>query len=251
MNLVAAIKPFGLAVLNTLLPPHCLACDAPVDADGKFCLPCFRRANFITAPFCARCGVPLPFAAAAGSAGDCDKCEADPPAFGQARAALRYDELAKKLILPFKYADRPEVARGISLLMARAGAPLLAQAELLIPVPLHKSRLRHRRYNQSVLLAVALGRSHGLTVARDALVRHKSTLPLAGMDLAARRAELDGAITIRPGRATLVQGRRILLIDDIMTSGATANACATALAAAGAVAVNVLTATRVADPRFE
>jgi ComF family protein len=251
MTLFAALKPIGMAVLNTLLPPNCLACDAPVDADGQFCLPCFRQANFVSAPFCAQCGVPLPYAAAAGLDGKCGKCEADPPFFTQARAALRYDELTKKLILPFKYADRSEAARGIAVLMARAGAALLDGAGLLVPVPLHISRLRRRRYNQSVLLAAALGRTHSLPVARDALVRQKPTAPLAGMGLDARRTELADAITVRPGRAALLQGKPVLLIDDVMTSGTTANACAIALLGAGAVRVDVLTAARVADPRFE
>ncbi len=192
----------------------------------------------------------MPYEAAAGRQGKCDRCEADPPAFTQARAALRYDELTKKLILPFKYADRPEAARGIAVLMARTGAALLAEAGVLVPVPLHKSRLRRRRYNQSVLLAAVLGRKAGLPLIRDALVRHKPTAPLAGMGLDARQAELTDAITIRPGRAALLAGKAVLLVDDVMTSGTTANACAMALLAAGAVRVDVLVAARVADPRF-
>jgi ComF family protein len=251
MTLFTILKPFGLAVLNTLLPPNCLACDAPVDADGQFCLPCFRQANFVSAPFCTQCGVPLPYAAAANAAGKCGTCEADPPAFTTARAALRYDELTKKLILPFKYADRVEAGRGLAVLMSRPGAELLAAADLLVPVPLHKSRLRHRRYNQSVLLAAALSRTAKIPLSRDALIRLKPTLPLAGMGLEARRAELADCIAIRPSRAPLLPGKNLLLIDDVMTSGTTANACAMVLLAAGAAEVNILTAARVADPRYE
>jgi ComF family protein len=245
------IKSLSHAVLNTLLPPACLACDTPVDADGQFCLACFKRANFVSAPFCRHCGVPLPYATGAGITGDCIKCEAAPPPYGTARAALRYDDIAQALILPFKYADRTELARGLALLMARAGAGLLAGAEILVPVPLHISRLRTRRYNQSALLAAALGRITRLPVAQDVLIRPKATAPLAKMGLAARQAELQDAILVRPGRSGLITSKTVLLIDDVMTSGTTAEACAAALLAAGARRVDVLTAARVADPRYE
>lgn len=242
------LKLWGQALLDTLLPPSCLACDAPVPADGQFCLPCFRQANFISAPFCGHCGVPLPYGLPGAL---CTHCADTPPLFSRARAPLRYDELAKRLILPFKYADRTEAARGLAVLMARAGAELLAAADLLVPVPLHPARLRRRRYNQSVLLAVDLGRRAQRPVARDALRRIRATAPLGGMDRATRAAELAGAIAVRAGAEQHLRERNILLIDDVMTSGATANACAAALLAAGAARVEVLTATRVADPRFE
>ncbi len=247
MNLAALLKPVGILLLDTLLPPSCLACDAPVDADGQFCLPCFRRVSFVSAPFCAQCGVPLPYGAAAGATGVCAMCDGFAPVFHQARAALRYDAAARQLILPFKYADRTDLARGLALLMARAGGGLLAQADVLVPVPLHKSRLRTRRYNQSALLARALGRISAKPVLLDALARIKPTVALGKLGVASRRAELAGTITAR--HKTLA-GKRVLLIDDVMTSGATADACAAALLAAGAAQVDVLTAARVPDPRL-
>ncbi len=196
-NLLAAMKPVGLAVLDSLLPPACLACDAPVGADGQFCLPCFRRANFVSAPLCASCGVPLPFGAYAGVEEICGVCEASPPAFSQARAALRYDEMAKGLILPFKYADRTDLSRGLARLMARAGAKLLERAEVVVPVPLHVRRLRQRRYNQAALLAGELGRMARKPVLQDALARVRETVPLGPLAAAARREVLVGTISVR------------------------------------------------------
>jgi ComF family protein len=247
MNL-ARLRPIGLALLDTLLPPNCLACDAPVAADGQFCLPCFRQANFISAPFCAHCGVPLPFA---GATGFCTNCATAPPAFVAARAALRYDDLAKKLILPFKYADRPEAARSLAVIMARAGQGLLAGADVLVPVPLHKTRLRHRGYNQAVLLAANLARRAGKPVLRDALVRPRPTPPLRGLGVAARQAAMAGTIAATQAAADQLAGRAVLLVDDVLTTGTTAHECAKVLLAAGARRVDVLTIARVADPRFE
>ncbi len=243
------IKPLLRGVLDTLLPQNCLACDTPVEADGQFCLPCFRGAGFISAPFCAQCGLPLPHIGVADAGGHCPRCEAAPPAFTQARAALRYDDIAKRLILPFKYADRPEAARGIARLMLRPGAAMLAAADVFIPVPLHRSRLRQRRYNQAALLAKALAQLAGRPCIPDALLRTRATAPLARLGLEARQAELANVIALRPGIRP--KSKRVLLIDDIMTSGTTANACAVALLAAGAARVDVLTAARVADPRLE
>ncbi len=220
-----------------------------MEAEGQFCLDCFRQANFISSLQCQVCGVPLPFVAAPGQT-ICPVCVAAPPAFGQARAALRYDPLSQRLILPFKYRDRTEIARGLALLMARAGAPLLDRADALVPVPLHKKRLRQRRYNQSALLAVALGRIAKRPVLLDALERTRATMPLVGLGFAERRLVLEDAIAARPGAARRLASRNILLIDDVMTSGATANACALALLEAGAAGVDVLTAARVADPRL-
>jgi len=214
---------------------------------GLLCSGCFRDVSFITEPCCHRCGVPF---GSAGLAGLCASCIEAPPVFRRARAALRYDEAARRLILPFKHADRVELSGVLAAYMARAGADLLTAADVVVPVPLHRARLFRRRYNQAALLARAVGRAESRPVLLDALRRVRGTAPLGAKSAEERAAMLAGAIDMRPSRAARIAGRRVLLVDDVMTSGATANACAAVLLAAGAVAVDVLAAARVPDPRF-
>ncbi len=207
--------------------------------------------RFIAEPLCQSCGLPFGNLAEAGPRRICTACTAQPPPWGRARAALLYDEAAKSLILPFKHADRQENAATLALHMQRAGAALLSGAELLVPVPLHRRRLLHRRYNQAALLAAALARRTRLRAVPDLLARVRATHPLGERSAAERAALLRGAIVVRPARRVLVAGRRVLLIDDVLTSGATAGACARALLDAGAANVDVLVASRVADPRSD
>jgi len=170
-------KSLGRAVLDLLLPPQCLLCEQVVDAPGQFCLECFREVSFISAPFCPRCAVPLAYANQAIN-GVCPRCAVSPPVWGRARAALRYDAQSKRLILPFKHADRTDLASPLAAMMVRAGADVLAEADLLVPVPLHPSRLRARRYNQAVLLARQISRRTHVELFPDALVRLRATAPL-------------------------------------------------------------------------
>ncbi len=240
----------GRMALDLLLPPVCLTCDRPVEAPGRFCAACFARTGFVTEPCCHCCGQPFAHAGLGGAAGRCPSCLAHAPPWRRARGALRYDAQAAKLMLAFKYADRPDLAAPLAALMARAGAALLRDAELIVPVPLHRRRLFARRYNQAALLALALGRRSLRPAVPDLLVRTRPTVKLGDLGRAARAEVLAGAIAVRPARASLVAGRQVLVVDDVMTSGATAAACAAALLAAGAAAVDVLVAARVPDPRL-
>lgn len=250
----AALSLFATAAhatLDLLLPPQCLTCDAPVDAPGRFCPECFRRAGFITEPCCDRCGAPFAHAGQGGRERLCPHCRADEPPWGRARAALRYDSLSRRVVLAFKYGDRTEYAAALAPLMARAGAALLRQAEVIVPVPLHRRRLIVRRYNQAALLAHALARLSGKPAVPDALCRTRATVPLAEMGAAARAEVVAGAFALRPGRIGRIVDRHVLLVDDVLTSGATCGACTRVLLAAGAAGVDVLVAARVPDPRLQ
>jgi ComF family protein len=239
------------AALDLLLPPQCLTCDAPVDVPGRFCADCFRQVVFITDPCCDRCGVPFSHAGEGGREKLCPACRAHEPPWGRARAALRYDANSRRVVLAFKHGDRTEYAAALAPLMARAGAALLREAEVIVPVPLHRRRLIARRYNQAALLARALGLLSGVAVVPDALRRTKATVPLGELGAAARAEVVTDVFAIRPGRIAAVAGRRVLLIDDVLTSGATSGACARVLLAAGAAGVDVLVAARVPDPRLQ
>jgi len=239
------LRRLGGALLDAALPPHCLTCEALVSTQGTQCAACFARLNFIAAPVCEGCGTPLPYAGAIR----CEACLAHPHRFVAARAALLYDDGARALVLPFKHADRTELARPLAGHMARAGAALLARADLLVPVPLHWKRLYHRRYNQAALLARLLAQRTNKPCLPDALSRKHATQPLGELGAAARRQAVAGAFAVPPRRVAQIMGKRILLIDDVLTSGATADACAEALLRCGALAVEVLAAARVPAPR--
>jgi len=239
------------AALDLLLPPTCITCSTPVDAPGLLCGACFGQLTLIGEPCCLCCGAPFELAWHAIESGLCQRCLDVPPPFERARAALTYDKASRRLVLPFKHGDRLEFAAVLSRLMAGAGAALLRDADVIVPVPLHRRRLFVRRYNQAALLAQWLGRSAMRDVMLDALRRHRATETLGGKSSAERRETVAGVFAVRTGRADALAGRRVLLIDDVMTSGATVSACAETLLAAGVSAVDVLVAVRVPDPRLD
>ncbi len=190
---------------------------------------------------CGACGFPFDFDLGAGAL--CGECARRLPPFHRARAVLRYDDGSRDLVIAFKHRDRTDAAPAYGAWMARAGAELLEDADLLVPVPLHRMRLIQRRFNQSALLAHALAARSGVACAPDALIRTRPTPSQGQFSRAARFRNVQGAFKVR--RAGDIGGRRIVLVDDVLTTGATASACARTLLRAGADSVDVLTLARV------
>ncbi len=231
--------------VEMIYPPRCLSCGALTESDFGLCGACWRDTPFIGGTVCESCGMPLP-GARDGHRIECDDCLRAPRAWQHGRAALLYQGRAKALILAFKHGDRPELARPAARWMAQAGQELLHPNMLIAPVPLHWTRLIKRRYNQSVLLAGHLGREAELSVCPDLLVRTVRTPVLDGKTAVERSLALSNAISLHRKRAPMIRGRDILLVDDVMTSGATLDACARVCRASGANHIFVLVLARVA-----
>ncbi|HET6194504.1 MAG TPA: ComF family protein, partial [Acetobacteraceae bacterium] len=210
------------------------------------CAACWPGFSFISAPHCARCGTP--FAEEAGDAILCGACLRRPPRFRKARAALVYDDRSRRLVLPFKHGDRTDMARACGRWMAAAGGDLLAEAELIAPVPLHWRRLFTRRYNQALLLARSVWRASPARLAPDLLRRARWTGSQAGLKAEERRKNVRRAFEVNARWAGKVKDKEVLLVDDVLTTGATVEACALALQRAGARHVDVLTLARVVRP---
>ncbi len=227
---------------DVLYPPKCALCSAPVDAAHAICTDCFTKLHFISAPHCDCCG--LPFEVAPSGPLRCASCLADPPPYTLARAALVYDEVSRPLITRFKYGDRLHLATLLARLMRQAGAEAITGAEVMVPVPLHWRRHMARRYNQSLMLARALAGMSDLPVDPSLLCRIKPTPPQVGLSRSQRRRNVAAAFAVPESSRVLVEGRKILLIDDVMTSGATLEACSRVLISAGASEVRVLTLAR-------
>jgi len=230
-----------MGVLDLLYPPLCMACRVPVAQPG-LCAACWGAITFLEGPACACCG--LPFPVDLGGENQCAACLALPPAFDTARAILAYDDKSRGAILALKHADRLDLVPGFARWLARVGRQVLSRGEVIVPVPLHRLRLWQRRYNQAAELARYLGREQGICVASHALIRTRPTPSQGAMPSArARRRNVQGAFGVADPAA--VAGRRVLLIDDVMTTGATAQACARALRRAGAIEIHVLALARV------
>jgi ComF family protein len=227
-------------------PPRSLLSDRIVDRPGAIEAPLWAELTFLARPLCAICGFPFETAVEDGAL--CGACTADPPAFATARTALAYDEHARKLVLDLKRGGRRDGLKVFAGWMARAGADALAEADLIAPAPLHWTRLLERRFNQSAWLAEAISRTTGRPLAVDLLVRRRRRRSQEGLTASQRRRNVEGVYAVGPLAAGRVAGRIVVLIDDVFTTGATAEACAKALLRAKAAKVHVLTLARVVRP---
>ena len=233
--------------LNSVLPPRCPSCGIVVDEQGTLCADCWKGLTLLAEPCCDRCGYPFPYIVPAGTL--CAPCTRRSPAYDRARAVFRYDDASRHLILRFKHADETYAAPFYGRWLSRAGADLLAGTDLIAPVPLHRWRLLSRRYNQAALLARAVARHADRPLAVDLLRRIRHTPSQGRLSATARRRNIRGAIALRPRWREAAAGRRIVLVDDVLTTGATVEECAKVLRRAGAARVDVLTLARVIRPQ--
>lgn len=235
----------GRLALDFLLPPRCASCDRPIGLPDGLCASCWAKTPFLEPPWCDRLG--LPFSHDLGAGALSPRAIAEPPVFDRARAATLYEGPARDMVLGLKFHRRRELALPMGRWMARAGRELLEGDPLIVPVPLHRLRLWQRRFNQATDLASALGRVTGLDVGHTVLKRRRRTRQQVGLDAKARHVNVRGAFVLSPPDALKVAGRRIVLVDDVLTTGSTVSACARVLQRGGAARVDVLTFA-LADP---
>jgi len=232
-------------MLRLLYPPRCTICGEPVESDFGLCGPCWRDTPLISGLCCETCGVPLP-GEGSGQAEFCDDCLTIARPWSKGRAAVLYRDNGRKLVLALKHGDRHDIVRPAAQWMAGAARPILSQDMTIAPIPLHWTRFLRRRFNQSALLAQAVATHLDLPYCPDLLIRSRRTRVLDGLGRDGRHETLCGAIKAHAGRRHHLDGRVILLVDDVMTSGATLSAATEACFAAGARDVRVLVLARVA-----
>lgn len=239
-----ALVSTARAALDVALPTLCISCREPVEGDG-LCPACWSRLSFIAKPYCPRLGIPFVY----DPGPDLLSMEAiaNPPAYHRARAAVRYDDIARDLVHGLKYQDRTDLAPAMGRWMAHAGRELLNDADALVPVPLHWKRGWSRRYNQSGALARVIEKQSGVGTIGDALLRVRPTQQQVGLSRTERASNVQGAFGVAKEKKSRVAGKRIVLVDDVLTSGATADACARALLRAKAASVDVLVFARVVE----
>jgi ComF family protein len=239
-----ALRLAARTTLDLVYPPSCLVCRAATSDLGTLCPACWAKMRFIERPYCERLGIP--FAQDLGAGLLSPEAIADPPVYQRARAVVRFDDgPARALVHLLKYGDRTEMAKPIGRWMARAGIELLETANLIVPIPLHRHRLATRRFNQAAALAQSISSVCGVPTDFLALERVKPTPPQVGLSKLQRAGNVQGAFRVADAARLRISGRRIVLVDDVLTSGATTNAAARALLRGGAAQVDVLVFARV------
>lgn len=231
------------SIIRAIYPSQCVACDAPTEDDYGLCGTCWRDTHFIGATICNKCGTPLPGDQVADDL-ICDDCMTIARPWDRGLSVLAYTGIGRKLVLQLKHGDRTDLAQPVGRWLARAAKPLLNEDTLIVPVPLHRVRLIRRRYNQSAVLVNVLGGLLQRETCVDGLIRSRNTAPLKGHSRDARFAAMSAAIQPNPSQRFRLKGRPILLIDDVMTSGATLAACTEACMSVGARSVDILTLAR-------
>lgn len=229
--------------LDIVLPYICPSCRLPVEAGQSLCGPCWSKLQFITKPMCSCCG--LPFAFDLGEDALCAPCLESPPKFTMARSALKYDDHCKSMILAFKHADKTHLRLLLSKWALQAGREFWPESDILAPVPLHWTRLFKRLYNQSALLGEELSKATSIPHQADLLLRQKKTRVHQGLSKDERRSNVRRAFQVAPKYRDYIRGKTVVLLDDVMTSGATVNECAETLHKAGAAKIHILTLARV------
>jgi ComF family protein len=243
---LGAVFNFFRALVDIVTPPKCLACRADVLQGASLCTACWQKLTYLEEPVCDMLGTP--FAYDEGSGALSAAALADTPLWDRARAAVLFDDAAKGLVHALKYRDVSEAGLFMARMMARAGRDLVAEADVIVPVPLHRSRLWKRRFNQAAFLAKPIAAVGSKTMAIDILMRKRATKQQVGLNAEARRKNVRKAFEVPFEKSGLVSGKTVLLIDDVRTTGATLAACAEALKKAGAARVTVLTFALVKEP---
>jgi ComF family protein len=244
--LKAGLGKLWHTTVDVITPPLCLSCRSPVTRGAALCLQCWQNLHFIEEPVCDAMGAP--FAYDEGDGALSPAAIAEPPTWNKGRAAVAFDEASKHLVHALKYRDTPEAGHAMARMMVGAGRNVLIEADILVPVPLHKRRLWQRRFNQAALLAFEISRLAGKPCKTDMLVREMPTRQQVGLSANDRRKNVGRAFAVPPEQQAFVHGKTIVLIDDVRTTGATANACAVALKSAGAAKVHLLTFALVLEP---
>jgi len=242
-RLHAMLKNSVKVLADNLWPPLCISCDIPIQDSNGLCSSCWARMRFLSTPQCSACGVPFPFDV--GSQALCVACARSHPPYESARASLIYDDASRGMILAYKHGDRTDLVPALTKMMMRPGAVLLDRADIVAPVPLHWTRLLSRRYNQAGLISNRLAKICGMRSIPDVLVRTKRTGTQGDKTSAGRKRNVKGAFRVHPRHKEMLEGKRVLLIDDVLTTGATVESAARALLKDGASAVDVLTIARV------
>lgn len=231
-------------MLRTVFAPQCVGCGGLVESDFALCGSCWRDTGFVAGLVCNKCGVPLP--GEDDGVVTCDDCLTTARPWHRGRAAALYQNTARRLILALKNNDRTELSRPMGDWMAASAAPIITPGMLVAPVPLHRWRLLKRRYNQAALLSARVAHTCGLAHCPDLLCRVRRTAPHTDLGAKERFSNLNNAIAVHKARGDMVNNREVLIVDDVMTSGATLAACAEVCLAAGASQVSVLVFARVA-----